>query len=53
MGWKQMRKNMRRKDKPLCSSKRIVVSRRHDRLDMYVDCWVDKAGEGGLAVRVD
>lgn len=20
---------------------------------MYADCWVDKAGEGGLAVRVD
>lgn len=44
---------MRRKDKPLCSSKRIVVSCRHDRLNMYVECWVDKAGGGRLAVRVD
>lgn len=31
----------------------IVVSGRHDRLNMYVECWVDKAGGGGLAVWVD
>lgn len=26
---------------------------RHDRLNMYAECWVDKAGGGGLAVWVD